>query len=155
MSSEVCPSSEARIHEVSSSVSSYPVQRMRYNSLQVRRRLSILESSISEISKTGSSSTAIGRGGGWMQSGIGFGVAGSSMEMWNTGCTAWRLSRSRSVMEWVPGHARISYGPRNFSVSFLEGHVVRKNCALMYAWLPIFNSGAGSHLESAGTRYGC
>src|SRR5882724_5109773 len=84
-----------------------------------------------------------------MRSGIGFRVAGSSMEMWNTGCTAQRLSRSRSVMEWVPGRARISYSPRNFSASFLDGRVVQKNWVLMYAWLPILNSGAGSRLESA------
>jgi len=45
-----------------------------------------------------------------------------SMETWNTGCTVQRLSGSRSVMEWVLGCARISYGPRNFSASFLEGH---------------------------------
>src|SRR5882724_2427847 len=53
-----------------------------------------------------------------MQSGIRFGVAGSNMEIWKTGCTAWRLSRSHRVTEWLPGHARISHGSRNFSVSF-------------------------------------
>src|SRR5882724_5349949 len=126
-SSEACPSSEARIQEVSSSVPSYPVHRTRYNSLQAPRRLSILESRISEISNSGSSSTMIGGGGGGNQSGIGFRVAGSNIEMWKTGCTARRLSGSRRVTEWVPGSARISYGPRNLSDSFFKGHVVRKN----------------------------
>ena len=56
-----------------------------------------------------------------------FKVAGSNNETWKTGCTAWILSGSQRVMEWVPGSARISYGPRNLSDSFLEGHVIWKN----------------------------
>jgi len=36
-----------------------------------------------------------------MQSGIRFGVAGSNMEMWKTGCTVQRLSGSHRVTEWV------------------------------------------------------
>jgi len=40
------------------------------------------------------------------------------------------------VMEWVLGCARILYGPRNFSVSFLEGRVVGRieafDCILGY-----------------------
>jgi len=63
-SSEACLSSEVSIQEVSSSVPSYPVQRTRYNSLQVRQQLSIFESSISKISNLGSLSTVIGGGGG-------------------------------------------------------------------------------------------
>jgi len=39
---------------------SYPVQRTRYNTLQAQHRLSILESRISEISNSGSSSKMIG-----------------------------------------------------------------------------------------------
>jgi len=31
------------------------------------------------------------------------------------------------VTEWVLGSARILYGPRNLSESFLEGQVVQKN----------------------------
>ena len=37
--------------------------------------------------------------------GIGFGVAGSNIETWKTGCTARRLSGSWRVTEWVPGSA--------------------------------------------------
>src|SRR5882724_5074526 len=127
MSSEACLSSEARIQEFSSSVPSYPVQWTRYNRLQARCRLSILESRISEILNSGSSSTTIGGGGGLMRSGIRFGVADSNIEMWKTGCTARRLSRSWRVMEWVPGSARISYGPRNLLDSLFEGRVIWKN----------------------------
>src|SRR5882724_5351974 len=62
-SSEACPSLEVRIQEVSLSVPSYTVQWTRYNSLQAQCQLSILESRISEISNSGSSSTMIGGGG--------------------------------------------------------------------------------------------
>ena len=127
----------------------YTVQRTRYSSLHVRRRLSILVSRISEISNSGSSSTIIGGRGGWTQSGIVFRTAGSNMETWKTRCTARRLSGSCKVTEWEPGQAIISYGPRYFSESFLEGLVVRKNCALTNVWLPILNSGAGLCWESA------
>ena len=72
---------------------------------------------------TGSSLTMTGGGGGWTQSGMVFGKAGSNIETWNTGCTAQRLSRSCRVMECEPGCAMISYGPRNFLESFLEGRV--------------------------------
>ena len=44
-------------------------------------------------------------GGDCTRSGIVFRVAGSSIETWNTGWTAQRLSGSRSVTEWVPGCA--------------------------------------------------
>ena len=82
------------------------------NSLQAQCQLSILELRISEILNSSSSSTMIGGGGGWIQFGIRFRVAGSNIETWKTGCTAWRLSRSHRVTEWVPGHARIVYSPR-------------------------------------------
>ena len=66
-------------------------------------------------------------GGGFTQLGIGFRNAGSNIEMWKTGCTARKGSRSHKVTECMPGCARKSYGPRNLSASFLEGHVVPKN----------------------------
>src|SRR6266481_2689367 len=98
------------------------------NSVQVLRDITLIfESRISDISNLGSSLTKMGGGGGWTQSGIGFGNADSSMETWNTGCTARKLSGSHRVTEWVPGCTRISYGPRNLSESFLDGQVVRKN----------------------------
>src|SRR5882724_10253375 len=62
ISLEACPSSEARIQEVSSSVPSYPVQWTRYNSLQAQCRLSILGSRISEISNSSSSNVWRGQG---------------------------------------------------------------------------------------------
>src|SRR5882724_4406577 len=37
-----------------------------------------------------------------------------------------RLSGSHRVTEWVPGSARISYGPSNLSESFLEGCVMEE-----------------------------
>ena len=153
MSSEACPSLEVNVQEVSSSVPSYPVQQTSYNSLQAQYQLSILESRISEISNSGSSSTMIGRGGGWTRSGIWFGVAGSNIETWKTECTVQRLLGSHRVTEWVTGSTRILYSPRNLSDSFLEGHVIEKNWALTYMWLPILNSGARSHWESAETWY--
>ena len=126
-SSEAWPSSEASIHEVSSSVPLYPIQWTRYNNWQAQHLLLTLESRILEILNSGSSSTMMGGGGGWTWSGMGLGFAGSNIETWKTGCTVRKLSGSCKVIEWVPGHARISYGPRNLSESFLEGHVVQKN----------------------------
>ena len=61
----------------------------------------------------------IGGGGGLIRDQIQ--VAGSNMDTWKTGCTVWRLSGSCRVIEWVPGSARILYGQRNLSESFLEG----------------------------------
>ena len=73
--------------------------------------------SISEILNSGSS--LIGGGGGWMWLGIGFGVAGSNIETWITGCTVQRLSGSYSMTEWVPGHARIFIQSKEFLSEFL------------------------------------
>ena len=87
-------------------------------------------SRISEISNLGLSLTMIGGSRDWTQLGIVSGTVGFNIEMWKTGCTARRLSRSHRVMEWEPGQAMISYGPRNFLESLLEGRVVQKNCAL-------------------------
>jgi len=53
-------------------------------------------------------------------------VAGFNIEMWILGVGA-KAVRKSEVTGWVPGSARISYGPRNLSDSFFEGHVVRKN----------------------------
>ena len=63
MSSEACLSSEVKIHEVSLLVPSYPVQWMRIVCRHKYGCLSILESRISEISNSSSSSMVIGRGG--------------------------------------------------------------------------------------------
>ena len=59
-----------RIHEVSSSIPSYPDQRTRYSSLHRHHRWSTFESSISDISNSGSPSTSTGGGGVGMQPGI-------------------------------------------------------------------------------------
>jgi len=72
-----------------------PCPSTRYNSLQAQHWLSILESRISEISNSGSSSTMIGGGGGCTRSGIGFGVAVPTLRCGKTGCTVRRLSGSR------------------------------------------------------------
>ena len=60
-------------------------------------RLSTLESRISNILYSGSPSISTGGGGDWIQFGIEFGVAGSSIETWKTGWTACMLSGSRRV----------------------------------------------------------
>ena len=61
--------------------------------------LSILESRTSEISNSGSPSTMIEGGGGWIRLGMVLGEAGSNIEMWKTGCTAHMESGSRKVIE--------------------------------------------------------
>src|SRR6266481_6785935 len=99
MSSRVFPSSVARIHEVSSSVPSYPVQQTRYSSLHWTQQLSSLESKTSAISNSGSLSTYMGGGGGWEQPRMVLAIAGSSMDTWNTGWTMQRLSGSLRVTE--------------------------------------------------------
>src|SRR6266481_4421578 len=99
MSSGAFPSSVVRIHEVSSSVPSYPIHWTRYSSLHWTRQLSTLESKTSAISNLGSLSTYMGGGGGWEQPGMVLAIAGSSMDMWNMGWTAQRLSESLRVTE--------------------------------------------------------
>ncbi len=44
----------------------------------------------------------------------------------------------------VPGFPITLYGPRFFSESFLDGHLVQKNFALTYAWSLIFSLGASA-----------
>src|ERR1700726_4995028 len=129
MISIACPSSEARIHEVSSLVPSYLVQRTKYRSLQRRRRLSIFESRISEILNSSSPSISTGGGGGWTRFGMVFGVATLSWETWKTGCTARMVCGRRRVKDWGPTLEMISKGPRYFSESFFDGRVDRKNSA--------------------------
>src|SRR5258707_12962637 len=63
----------------------------------------------------------------------------------------WR--RRRRETEWVPGFPIMSYGPRFFSESFLDGHLVLKNFALMEAWSPIFSSVASVLCLSTFFRY--
>src|SRR6266481_5247666 len=99
MSSGAFPSLVARIHKVSSSVPLYPVQWTRYSSLHWTQWLSSLESKTSAISNSGSLSTYMGGGSGWEWPGMVLAIAGSSMDTWNTGWTAWRLSGSLRVTE--------------------------------------------------------
>jgi hypothetical protein len=84
------------------------------------------------ISDSSSPSTSIRGGGGWTHPGIMFGVAGSSWETWKIRCMAFMDCSSQRVWECEPGLEMISKGPRNFSESFFDGWVVRKNSALMY-----------------------
>src|SRR5215510_6753716 len=49
----------------------------------------------------------------------------------------------------------ISYGPRYFSDSFLDGLVVRKNWDLTKTFWPILKSGAGSRCTSANRCIRC
>src|SRR6266481_1363540 len=97
MSSGAFPSSVVRIHEVSSSVPSYPVQWTRYSSFHWTQRSSTLESNTSAISNLGSLSTYTGGGGGWKWPRMVLAIVGSSMDTWNTGLTARRLSGSLRV----------------------------------------------------------
>jgi hypothetical protein len=60
------------------------------------------------------------------------------------------LLGNQSIYDNGPACAIILYGPKYFSVSFLEGQVVQKNLALMNAQSPIIlKSGAGSQFLSA------
>src|SRR6266481_2352502 len=99
MSSRAFPSSVARIHEVSSSVPSYPVQQTRSSSLHCTRWLSSLDSETLAISNSGLLSMYMGGGGGWKRPRMVLVVMGSSMDTWKMGWTAWRLSGSMRVTE--------------------------------------------------------
>ena len=90
-------SSLAGNQEVSSSVPSYLDHLTKYRSLHTWRRLSNLESRISEILYSGSPSISTGGGGGWIRLGMEFGVLGSSMETWKTGWIAHMESGSWRV----------------------------------------------------------
>jgi len=71
-----------------------------------------------------------GAGGGLERCWKVLGVAGSSIETWNTGWVALIVSGRQSVKDCGLGWAIISYGPRYFSESFFDGQVVRKYCDL-------------------------
>src|SRR5258708_25517471 len=92
---------------------------------------------------------SFGGGGGCSLWGKGFWKAGSSCETWKTGWTPWNCCGRWIVMECIPGVPIISKGPRFFSTSFLEGQVVRKNFAFMYAWSPTLKVGGGICWRSA------
>ena len=72
-----------------------------------------------------------------------FGVAGSSMETWKTGCTLRIDLGRRMVNKWVPGLVMISKGPAYLSESFLDGQVVWKNLALTKTCCLMENGGDG------------
>ena len=75
---------DAGIHSDSSPVSSDPRQITLYRSLHACRR-SILESTIQEISYSGSPSIMTGVGAGCILSEKVLDVAGSSIDIWKTG----------------------------------------------------------------------
>ena len=109
-----------------------------------------LESRISEISYLSSPLTSTRGGGGWVQLGISFGIAGSSCDMWKMGWIVWRCSGSCKVNECVLGWAMMLKGPRYFAESFLDGHVVWMYSALTNTCWPTWKSGAGKRRQSTG-----
>ena len=94
-----------------------------------------------------------GTGGGSERCWKLFGVVGSSMETWNTGWTAFMVSGRRRVNDCRLGWAIISYGPRYFSESFFDGHVVRKYCDLTNTGCPTWKSGGCCRRELAKGLY--
>ena len=95
-------SSDAGIHSDSSPVFSYPSQITLYRSLHAHRR-SILESTIWEISYSGSLSIMTGVGAGCILSEKVLDVAGSSIDTWKTGWTERMDSGRWRVNDRVPG----------------------------------------------------
>ena len=93
---------DAEIHSDSSPVSSYPSQITLYRSLHAHRWL-ILESTIQEISCSGSLSIITGTGAGCILSEKMLDVAGSSMDIWKTGWTEHMDFRRWRVNNRVPG----------------------------------------------------
>jgi len=65
-----------------------------------------------------------GAGGGSERCWKVLGVAGLSIETWNTGWAALMVFGRRSVKDCKLGWAIISYGPRYFLESFFDGRVV-------------------------------
>ena len=63
------------------------------------------------------------------------------------------VSGSQSVTELEPACAMMSKGPKNFSVSLIEGQVVLKNLALTKAFCPTLKSGVGMCWRSARPWY--
>ena len=117
--------------------------------LQCFWHLSIFESKIFEISYSGSPLISTRGGGDWVRSGMTLPCVGSSIDTWKTGWTACMLSGNCSVNECIPTCAMTSNGPRYFSVSFLDGWVVWKNCAFTKAWEPVGKLEAGARRASA------
>ena len=86
-----------------------------------------------EIPYSGSPSIITSAGRGLEHCWKVLGVAGLSIETWNTGWAAFMVSGRRSVKDCGLGWAIISYGPRYFSESFFDGQVVQKYCDLTNA----------------------
>ena len=100
-------SSDVEIHSDSSPVSSYPNQITLYRSLHACWR-SILESTIREISYSGSPSIMTGAEAGYILLEKVLDVVGSSMDTWKTGWTECMNSGRRRVNDRVPGWEMIS-----------------------------------------------
>jgi len=98
----------------------------------------ILESRISEISNSGSSSQDwwvwVWK---WLR--IGFRVAGSKMETWKLGV---QNGDCLEVIGWLNGGSGTSNscGPRNFLREFIGRFESWNNLSLDCAWLPILNT---------------
>ena len=103
----VWESLDVGIHLDSSPVSSYPNQITLYRSLRTCR-WSILESTIQEISYSGSLSIMTGAGAGCILLEKVLDVTGSSMNTWNMGWTKHMDSERWRVNDRVPGWAMIS-----------------------------------------------
>ena len=99
---------------------------------------------------SGSPLTSIGGGDGWTWLGMILGVAGSSCETWNTGCTACIKLGRQIVNESKPTCMMMGYGPRFFSESFLDGRIEWKYLALTKTWSPTLKSGKYDHFVSVG-----
>jgi len=126
---------------------------MRYKSWHCLLHRSSLESRISDISYSGSPLTSTGGRGGWIWLGMVFGVAVFNWDMWKTGWMECIESGSRTVMEYDPGWAIISNGPKFFSDSFLDRWVEQKYLAFMNTYFPTLKSRAGIRCTSAGPWY--
>ena len=100
-------SSYAEIHSDLSLVSSYPSQITLYRSLHACRQL-ILESTIQEISYSGSPSIMTGAGASCILSEKVLDVVGSSMDTWKTRWTERIDSGRQRVNNRVPGWEMIS-----------------------------------------------
>ena len=100
-------SSDAGIYLDSSPVSSYPSQITLYKSLHAHQQ-SILESTIREISYSGSSSIMTGVEAGCILLEKVLDVAGLSMDTWKTGWAEHMDSGRQRVNNRVPGWAMIS-----------------------------------------------
>jgi len=100
-------SSDMEIHSDLSPVFSYLSQITLYRSLHAHQR-SILESTIWEISYSGSPSIMTGAGTGYILLEKVLDVAGSSMDTWKTGWTECIDSGRWRVNNRVPGWAMIS-----------------------------------------------